>query len=40
MGDVSSLAKWSSLDLLTEEDGESAATTIAQDKNGKNSMFL
>ncbi|XP_060520907.1 protein retinal degeneration B [Cylas formicarius] len=31
--DSSSLAKWSSLDLLTEEDLESASPTISNDKN-------
>lgn len=35
MGDVSSLAKWSSLDLLTEEDGDASSPCTAADKNGE-----
>lgn len=35
MGDGSSLAKWSSLDLLTEEIDETTSTNTVVDKNGK-----
>ena len=33
--DSSSLAKWSSLDLLTEEDNDTTSPTVVIDKNGK-----
>lgn len=35
MGDGASLAKWSSLDLLTEEMDETASANAVADKNGK-----
>lgn len=38
MGDVSSLAKWSSLDLLTEEDADSTPSDVVPDKNGRLKM--
>lgn len=35
-----SLAKWSSLDLLTEEDGESSSPTVVVDQHGLSASFF
>lgn len=35
VGDGTSLAKWSSLDLLTEENDETVSANAVVDKNGK-----
>ncbi|KAF2905240.1 hypothetical protein ILUMI_00964 [Ignelater luminosus] len=39
MGDSSSLAKWSSLDLLTEEDQDATSPNVAVDKSIEDSIF-